>query len=72
MVLMTNKEVANDGHAGNYAVLDWRSWKLARAARSTLSAESQAASEAADLRCHLLEPHLVTVEATERCGDRQN
>ena len=29
-------------------VLDWRSWKLLRVARSTLSAESQGASEAAD------------------------
>ena len=30
MVLMTNKEVTNDSHEGNYVVLDWRSWKLAR------------------------------------------
>ena len=28
--------------------MDWRSWKLARVSRSTLAAESQAASEAAD------------------------
>lgn len=28
--------------------MDWRSWKLARVARSSLSAESQAASESAD------------------------
>ena len=37
-----------DGAEGHYNVVDWRSWKLARIARSTLSAESQAASEAAD------------------------
>eukprot|EP00435_Cladocopium_sp_Y103_P069297 s223_g33.t1 len=48
LVLMTSRGVAQDGAEGNYVVLDWRSWKLARVARSTLSAESQAASEAAD------------------------
>ena len=47
MVAMTNKKVA-DGMEGHYNIIDWRSWKLARVARSTLSAESQAASEAAD------------------------
>ena len=44
---MTDKQVANDGHEGNYVILNWRSWKLA-VARSTLSAESQAASDASD------------------------
>ena len=44
---MVNKEVAG-GEEGFYNVIDWRSWKLARIARSTLSAKSQAASEAAD------------------------
>ena len=34
--------------SGHYNVIDWRSWKLARVCRSTLAAESQAASEAAD------------------------
>ena len=47
LLLMVNKDVAN-GEEGHYNVIDWRSWKLARVARSTLSAESQAASEAAD------------------------
>ncbi len=47
MVVMVPKEVAN-GMAGHYVVVDWRSWKLQRVARSTLCAESQAASEAAD------------------------
>ena len=42
-----NKKVA-EGEEGWYNVLDWRSWKLPRVARSTLSAESQGASEAAD------------------------
>ena len=44
---MVHKDVAN-GAEGHYNVIDWRSWKLARIARSTLAAESQAASEAAD------------------------
>ena len=47
MVVMVSKEVAN-GMAGHYVIVDWRSWKLQRVARSTLCAESQAASEAAD------------------------
>ena len=28
MVLMTNKHVANDGHEGNYVVLDWRQLEI--------------------------------------------
>jgi hypothetical protein len=47
LLLMVNKNVA-EGTEGYYNILDWRSWKLARIARSTLAAESQAASEAAD------------------------
>ena len=47
LVAMVDKTVAK-GAQGNYNVLDWRSWKLARVSRSTLAAESQAASEAAD------------------------
>ena len=47
LVAMVDKSVAN-GDQGNYNVLDWRSWKLARVSCSTLSAESRAASEAAD------------------------
>ena len=47
LVAMVNKTVT-EGQEGHYNILDWRSWKLARVARSTLSAESQAASEAAD------------------------
>ena len=52
ILLMVHKDVANgapgQGISGHYNVLDWRSWKLARVCRSTLAAESQAASEAAD------------------------
>eukprot|EP00435_Cladocopium_sp_Y103_P055305 s2481_g18.t1 len=44
---MVDASVAN-GDEGHYNVVDWRSWELARSSRSTLSAESQAASEAAD------------------------
>ena len=47
LLLMVHKDVAK-GAEGHYNVIDWRSWKLARIARSTLAAESQAASEAAD------------------------
>ena len=47
LVVMIPREVA-EGKAGHYLVVDWRSWKLQRVARSTLCAESQAASEAAD------------------------
>ena len=47
MVAMVSRDVA-EGQAGHYVVVDWRSWKLQRVARSTLCAESQAASEAAD------------------------
>ena len=47
LVAMVHKDVTS-GIEGHYNVVDWRSWKLARVARSTLSAESQAASEAAD------------------------
>ena len=52
ILLMVNHTVADSSAGasiqGHYNVIDWRSWKLARVARSTLSAESQAASEAAD------------------------
>ena len=36
------------GDEGKYNLIDWSSWKLARVARSSLSAESQATAEAAD------------------------
>ena len=48
MVALTHKSVLNDGASGRYHVLDWRSFKLPRVARSTLAAESQAAAEATD------------------------
>ena len=47
LLCMVHHDVIN-GKEDNYNVLDWRSWKLARVARSSLSAESQAASESAD------------------------
>ena len=47
LVAMVDKTVAK-GEQGHYNVLDWRPWKLARVSRSTLAAESRAASEAAD------------------------
>ena len=47
IVAMVDRATA-EGAEGHYNVVDWRSWKLARISRSTLAAESQAASEAAD------------------------
>ena len=48
LLAMCHRDVADGRCEGHYNILDWRSWKLPRVARSTLSAESQAASEAAD------------------------
>ena len=47
LILMTHKSI-KDGAAVPYCLVDWRSWKLPRVARSSLSAEAQAASETAD------------------------
>ena len=47
IVAMVDRATA-EGAEGHYNVVDWRSWKLARISRSTLAAESQAASEASD------------------------
>ena len=44
---MTHKSI-KDGAAVPYCLVDWRSWKLPRVVRSSLSAEAQAASETAD------------------------
>ena len=45
--MTVNKPVA-EGTEGYYNLLGWLLWKLARVARSILSAESQIASEVAD------------------------
>ena len=47
LLCMVNRNVTT-GDEGKYNLIDWRSWKLARVARSSLSAESQATAEAAD------------------------
>ena len=47
LLMMVHKDVTK-GAEGHYNLVDWRSWKLPRVARSSLSAEAQAASEAAD------------------------
>ena len=47
LVMLVHHSVTT-GQEGSYNLVDWRSWKLPRVARSSLSAESQAASEAAD------------------------
>ena len=48
LLLMVHHTVAS-GEEGSYMVVDWRSWKLPRVCRSSLAAESQAASEACDV-----------------------
>ena len=62
-VLLAPKGILETGDV--YHILDWRSFKLPRVARSSLAAESQAAGCAADateFACryfeHLLKPHL--------------
>ena len=48
LITLCHRDMVEKGTASAYHVLDWRSFKLPRVARSTLSAEGQAASEAAD------------------------
>ena len=48
LITLCHKDMLQHGAAGSYHVLDWRSFKLPGVARSTLSAEGQAAAEAAD------------------------
>ncbi|CAE7928185.1 GIP [Symbiodinium necroappetens] len=48
LVTLCHKDAMQKGTACAYHVLDWRSFRLPRVARSTLSAEGQAAAEAAD------------------------
>ena len=48
LLAICHKDVAAGLSEGYYNVLDWRSWKLPRIARSTLSAEAQAACDASD------------------------
>ena len=47
LVCLTHKAILTGGIC-SYHLLDWRSFRLPRVARSTLAAEGQAASEAAD------------------------
>ena len=47
LILLTKADVLS-GQTGQYNMIDWRSWKLPRIARSSLAAESQAAGECAD------------------------
>ena len=51
LLLLVHRD-GTHGSEGNYNLVDWRSWKLPRVARSSLSAESQAASEASDVLLH--------------------
>ena len=48
LVTIVNKAALETGAASKYHIIDWRSFKLARLARSTLAAKGQVASEAAD------------------------
>ena len=47
LITMVQSNVIS-GTAGVYNLVDWRSWKLPRVARSSLAAESQACGECAD------------------------
>ena len=47
LILLVHHSVTT-GQEGGYHLVDWRSWKLPRVARSSLAAQSQAASEASD------------------------
>ena len=47
LITMVQSKVIS-GSSGVYNLVDWRSWKLPRVARSSLSAESQACGECAD------------------------
>ena len=67
--------MAEKGVPGLYHVLDWRSFQLPRVARSTLSAEGRAASEATDAlyytslfinACLLPNPDLTSPQAAHR------
>ena len=64
IIMLVNKN-ALEAEEGDYHVWDWRSFKLPRVARSSLSAEAQAAGQASDaleLCCrfweHLIKPAL--------------
>ncbi|CAJ1433599.1 unnamed protein product, partial [Effrenium voratum] len=48
IVALMHKDAIEKGFESEYHILDWRSFRLPRVARSTLAAESQAAAEAAD------------------------
>ena len=64
IIMLVNKN-ALEAEEGDYHVWDWRSFKLPRVARSSLSAEAQAAGQASDaleLCCrfweHMIKPQL--------------
>ena len=73
IILMINKELLqHDGPEGAYHVLDWRSLKTPRVARSSLGAEAQAGGQACDALenvCvywnHLLDPRRPLKELLE-------
>ena len=48
MIRLVNKSLLNSSEEGQYHVLDWRSFRTPRVARSSLGAEAQAGGQAAD------------------------
>ena len=65
VLMMVNEDLMHSAEEGEYHILDWRSFKTPRVARSSLGAEAQAggqASDAVDFACrfwhHLMEPHM--------------
>ena len=65
ITLLVNQSLLTSSEEGEYHVIDWRSFKTPRVARSSLGAEAQAGGQAADsvdFACrfwqHLLQPNL--------------
>ena len=72
VTMLINKSLFTTGEEGEYHILDWRSFRTPRVARSSLGAEAQAggqAADAVDFTCrfweHLLKPGLSLKELIE-------
>ena len=72
VTMLINKNLFTTGEEGEYHILDWRSFRTPRVARSSLGAEAQAggqAADAVDFTCrfweHLLKPGLSLKELIE-------
>ena len=62
VLMMVNEDLMHSAEEGEYHILDWRSFKTPRVARSSLGAEAQAggqASDAVDFACRFWH-HILT------------